>query len=134
MVNKAILIGHVGADPEIRSTQEGKKLATFSFATTERWKAKNTGEKKESTEWHRVVVFNEGLVTGIIEPYVKKGSKLYVEGIIKTRKWTDQAGNDKYSTEINVKGFAHKVVLLDGATGSGRRDEPPEDTYEGEEY
>lgn len=111
-VNKAILIGNVGKDPEIRSTQDGREIANLSIATSEKWKDKNTGERKEKTEWHRVVCFSEGLVN-VIKKYVKKGSKLYIEGQIQTRKWQDQSGNDRYSTEIVLQGFNATLVLLD---------------------
>jgi single-strand DNA-binding protein len=127
MLNKAILIGHVGTDPEIITTQNGNKLAKFSLATSERWKDKNTGEKKEATEWHRVVAFNDGLV-GVIEKYVKKGSKLYVEGSINTQKWQDEAGNDRYSTDIQVR-MRGQIILLD-SKGKSDHNEPPSETYE----
>ena len=111
MLNKAILIGNVGADPEIRSTQAGEKVANISLATTERWSDKNTGEKKEKTEWHRVILF--GKPAGVAESYIRKGSKLYVEGKIQTRKWDDSSGVTKYSTEIVLSGFDAKLVMLD---------------------
>lgn len=113
MVNKCILIGNVGADPEIRRTQSGSPIANLRLATSESWRDKNTGERKEKTEWHSIAVFNEGLC-GVIEKYVKKGSKLYIEGQLQTRKWQDQSGNDRYTTEIILQGFNGNLVMLDG--------------------
>lgn len=130
MINQAILVGHVGQDPEVRATQHGGKIARFSLATSERWKDRTTGEKKERTEWHSVCVFSEGLVD-VVERYVRKGSKLYVQGIIRTRKWTDQAGSDRYTTEINLSGFDAKLTLLDKADGTGRPPMPEGDTRGG---
>ena len=103
-VNKVILVGNVGNDPEIRTFGNGGKVANFSLATSENWRDKQSGERKEKTEWHRVAVFNDGLV-GVIERYVKKGSKLYVEGKLQTRKWTDNSGQEKYTTEIVLQGY-----------------------------
>lgn len=117
-VNKVILVGNVGRDPEIRRTQDGRPIANLSIATSEQWRDKNSGERKERTEWHRVVVFNENLCK-VIEQYVKKGSKLYLEGALQTRKWTDQAGVEKYSTEIVLQGFNSTLALLDGRPGAG---------------
>ena len=120
-VNKVILVGNVGKDPEIRRTQDGRPIANLSLATSESWRDKNTGEKKEKTEWHRVVIFNENLCK-VVEQYVKKGSKLYIEGALQTRKWTDQAGVEKYSTEVVLQGFNGSLTMLDGArpgTGAG---------------
>ncbi len=111
-LNKVLLIGNVGKDPEIRSTQDGREIANLSLATSESWKDKTTGERKEKTEWHNVVVFNENLVK-VIKSYVKKGSKLYIEGALQTRKWTDKNGVEKYSTEIVLQGFSGSIVLLD---------------------
>tara|TARA_B100000700_G_scaffold151876_1_gene168577 strand:- start:48 stop:539 length:492 start_codon:yes stop_codon:yes gene_type:complete len=111
-VNKVILLGNLGRDPEIRSMQSGSKMATFSIATSKRWKDKNTQEQKEKTSWHNIVVFGDGLVE-IVEKYVKKGSKLYVEGELQTRKWQDQDGNDRYSTEVILQGFNSNLTLLD---------------------
>lgn len=111
MLNKATLIGNVGKDPEIRTTQNGNKIASLTLATSETWKDKHSGERQEKTEWHRVVCFNDG-ITGVIEKYVHKGSKLYIEGKIKTRKWQDQSGAEKYSTEIVLEMFDAKLVLL----------------------
>lgn len=112
MLNKATLIGNVGKEPEIRSTQDGREIASFSLATSQTWKDKN-GERKEKTEWHNVVVFSEGLVS-VVKNYVKKGDKLYIEGAIQTRKWIDKDGNDKYSTEIVLQGFNASLVMLSG--------------------
>lgn len=109
-LNKVILIGNVGADPEIRSTQSGDKIASIRLATSERWKGKD-GEKQERTEWHSVVVFNEGLVK-VVEGYVRKGSKLYIEGQLQTRKWTDKDGADRYSTEVVLQRYRGEIVLL----------------------
>lgn len=111
-VNKVTLLGNVGNEPEIRSTQNGDKIANLSIATTESWKDKNSGERKDRTEWHRVVIFNSGLV-GVIERFVNKGSKLYIEGQLQTRKWTDKNGIDKYTTEVVVQRFGGELVLLD---------------------
>ena len=111
-VNKVILLGNLGRDPEIRSMQSGSKMANFSIATSKRWKDRNTQEQKEKTSWHNIVVFGDGLVD-IVEKYVKKGSKLYVEGELQTRKWQDQDGNDRYSTEVILQGFNSNLTLLD---------------------
>lgn len=111
MLNKVTLIGNLGKDPEIKSTQDGRELANFSLATTEKWKDKNTGEKKEKTEWHNVVVFSQGLV-GVVKNYVKKGTKLYIEGQLQTRKWTDNNGVDKYTTEIVLQNFNSNLQIL----------------------
>lgn len=115
-VNKVILIGNLGADPEIRSTQDGREIANLRLATTETWRDKNTGERKEKTEWHRVVIFSPGLVT-IAKQYLNKGSKVYVEGALQTRKWQDQSGQDKYSTEIVLQGFGSTLTMLDARSG-----------------
>ena len=117
-VNKVILVGNLGRDPEIRSTQDGTKVANLSLATSESWRDKNTGERKERTEWHRVVIFNERLVD-VIEKYVKKGSKLYIEGALQTRKWTDNTGAEKYTTEVVLQRFRGELTMLDGARGGG---------------
>ena len=127
-VNKVILLGNLGQDPDIRSMQNGKKVCTFSIATSDSWKDKETGEKKEKTEWHRVVVFNEGLV-GVIENYVKKGSKLYVEGSLQTRKWTDDSGTEKYTTEIVIQGYGGRIDMI-GSKGNNQEipnDEPKQE-------
>ena len=115
-VNKVILIGNLGADPEIRSFSNGGKVANLRIATSERGKDKNTGEKKEKTEWHTVAIFNEGLV-GVVERFLKKGSKVYLEGQLETRKWQDQSGADRYSTEVVLRGFGGVLQMLDGKAG-----------------
>ncbi len=115
-VNKVILIGNLGKDPEIRSMQSGDKVASFSIATSENWKDKATGEKKEKTEWHRISCFNQGLVK-VIENYVKKGSKVYIEGQLETRKWTDKDGQEKYSTEVVLRPFRGELTMLDSKGG-----------------
>ena len=117
-VNKVILIGNLGADPEIRRTQDGRPIANLRIATSESWRDKNSGERREKTEWHRVVIFNEGLCK-IAEQYLKKGSKVYIEGALQTRKWTDQAGQEKYSTEVVLQGFNSSLTMLDGKSGGG---------------
>lgn len=117
-VNKVILVGNVGQDPEVKNTQDGRELATFSIATSESWKDKSSGEKKEKTEWHRVVVFSQGLV-GIVKNYVKKGTKLYVEGQLQTRKWSDSNGVEKYTTEIVLQNFNSTMQILDGRNSGG---------------
>jgi single-strand DNA-binding protein len=111
-INRATLLGNLGRDPEIRSTQDGREIATLSVATSESWKDRNTGERKEKSEWHRVVIFNEGLVR-VAKDYLRKGSKVYLEGQIQTRKWTDQSGQEKYATEIVLHNFGATLVLLD---------------------
>ncbi len=111
-INKVILVGNVGQDPEIRSTQDGREIANFSVATSDSWKDKNSGEKKEKTEWHRVVIFSSGLV-GIVKNYVKKGTKVYLEGSLQTRKWTDAQGLEKYTTEIVLQNFNSTLQILD---------------------
>lgn len=110
-VNKVILVGNVGKDPEIRTTQSGAEIASFSLATSESWRDKASGERKEKTEWHNVVVFNSALV-GVVANYVKKGSQVYIEGSIQTRKWQDKDGNDRYSTEVVLQNFGGTIVLL----------------------
>lgn len=119
-VNKVILVGNLGADPEIRHTKDGKPIANLSVATSESWKDRATGERREKTEWHRVVIFNEGL-TRIAEQYLRKGSKVYLEGQLQTRKWQDQSGMDKYTTEVVLQGFNSTLTMLDsrseGASG-----------------
>ena len=117
-VNKVILVGNLGADPEIRRTQDGRPIANLRIATSESWRDKNTGERKEKTEWHRVVVFNEGLCK-VIEQYLKKGAKVYIEGALQTRKWTDQSGQERYSTEVVLQGFNSTLTMLDGRSGGG---------------
>ena len=115
-INKVILVGNLGRDPEIRSTNDGMRIANLALATSESWRDRNSGERKERTEWHRVVIFNERLVEGV-EKYVRKGSKLYIEGALQTRKWTDNAGVEKYSTEIVLQRFRGELTMLDGARG-----------------
>lgn len=117
-VNKVILIGNLGADPEVKSFQNGGRIANLRIATSESWKDRQTGEKKERTEWHSVVLQSEGLV-GVAERYLRKGSKVYIEGQLRTRKWQDQNGNDRYSTEVSVGGMGGVLTMLDGAPGSG---------------
>ena len=116
-VNKVILLGNLGRDPEIRSMQSGKKMASFSIATSKKWKDRNTQEQKENTSWHNIVVFNEGLVE-VIEKYVKKGSKIYVEGELSTRKYQDKDGNERYTTEVVLQGYNSTLTMLGSATGS----------------
>lgn len=118
-LNKVTLLGNLGRDPEIRSTQDGKEIANFSLATSESWKDKMTGERREKTEWHRVVVFSQPLVN-IIKSYVKKGMKLYVEGSLHTRKWTDQSGVEKYTTEIVLQNFSSVLLILDSRNSSSQ--------------
>jgi single-strand DNA-binding protein len=122
-INKVILVGNVGQDPEIRSTQDGREIANFSLATSENWKDKTTGERKDKTEWHRVVIFSQGLV-GIVKNYVKKGSKIYIEGQLQTRKWTDNQGIEKYTTEVVLQNYNSSLQLLDS-----RRDGSASDPY-----
>jgi len=117
-VNKVILVGNLGADPEIKRTQDGRPIANLRVATSESWRDKNTGERKEKTEWHRVVIFSEGLCR-VAEQYLKKGSKVYVEGQLQTRKWTDQSGAERYSTEVVLQGFNATLTMLDGRSGGG---------------
>ena len=117
-VNKVILVGNLGKDPEIRRTQDGRPIANLSIATSETWRDKGTGERKEKTEWHRVVIFNEGLCK-VAEQYLKKGAKVYIEGQLQTRKWTDQSGAEKYSTEVVLQGFNSNLTMLDGRGGGG---------------
>ncbi|WP_026871792.1 single-stranded DNA-binding protein [Inquilinus limosus] len=117
-VNKVILIGNLGRDPEIRSFQNGGRVANLSVATSETWKDRNTGERKERTEWHRVVVFNDALV-GVVERFLKKGSKIYVEGQLETRKYTDQSGAERYTTEVVLRPFRGELTMLDGRGEGG---------------
>jgi single-strand DNA-binding protein len=117
-VNKVILIGNLGKDPEIRRTQDGRPIASFSVATSEQWRDRNTGERKERTEWHNIVVFNEGLCK-VVENYLRKGSKVYIEGQLQTRKWQDKEGNDRYTTEVVLQGFNSTLTMLDGPSGRG---------------
>jgi len=117
-LNKVMLIGNLGADPEIRSFQNGGKVANLRIATSEQWKDRNTGERQERTEWHTVAIFSEGLI-GVVERYLRKGSKVYIEGSLQTRKWQDQQGNDRYSTEVVIRGMNGTLTMLDGAPGGG---------------
>jgi len=118
-LNKVLLIGRLGADPEIKQMVNGKSVARLSLATSQSWKDKNTGEKKEKTEWHRIVVFNEGLVN-VVQQYLKKGAQVYIEGQLSTRKWKDeQSGQDKYSTEILIQGYNSSLTMLGGGGGRG---------------
>ena len=127
-VNKVILLGNLGQDPDIRTMQNGKKVCTFSIATSNSWKDKDTGEKKEKTEWHRVVVFNEGLV-GIVENYIKKGTKLYIEGSLQTRKWTDDSGTEKYTTEVVIQGYGGRIDIV-SAKGNNQEQSENQDVLE----
>ena len=117
-VNKVILVGNLGADPEIRRTQDGRPIANLRVATTENWRDKSSGERRERTEWHRVVIFNEGLCR-VAEQYLKKGAKVYIEGQLQTRKWQDQQGQERYSTEVVLQGFNSTLTMLDGRSGGG---------------
>src|SRR4029077_11551732 len=117
-VNKVILVGNLGADPEIRRTQDGRPIVNLRLATSETWRDKATGERRERTEWHRVVIFNETLAK-VAEQYLKKGSKIYVEGQLQTRKWQEQHGHDRYSTEVVLQGFSSQLTMLDRAGGGG---------------
>ena len=118
-VNKVIILGNLGADPEIRTFQNGNKVCNLRIATSERWKDKNTGEQREKSEWHQVAIFSEGLVR-VAEQYLKKGSTVYIEGKLQTRNWQDQSGNDRYSTEVVLQGFDSKLVMLGGNQSDGR--------------
>ncbi len=117
-VNKVIIVGNLGADPQSKSFQNGGKVVNLRIATSETWKDKNSGERKEKTEWHSVAIFNEGLAN-VAERFLRKGSKVYIEGALQTRKWQDQAGADRYSTEIVLQGFNSVLTMLDGAPGGG---------------
>ncbi len=117
-VNKVILIGNLGRDPEVRTFQNGGKVCNLRLATSETWKDRNTGERREKTEWHSVAIFSEGLVR-VAEQYLRKGSKVYLEGQLQTRKWQDQSGADRYSTEVVLQGFGSTLVMLDGRSGGG---------------
>jgi single-strand DNA-binding protein len=133
-VNKVILVGNLGADPELRSTQDGTRVANLRVATSESWRDKTTGERKERTEWHRVVIFNERLAD-VAERYLRKGSKVYLEGALQTRKWTDNAGQDRYTTEIVLQRFRGELTMLDGAGGvRGGAGGPPGDGGFDEDY
>lgn len=129
-VNKVILVGNLGADPDIRNTQGGDKIANFTVATSERWKDKNTGEQREKTEWHRVVIF--GKTAEIAERFLHKGSKVYIEGKLQTRKWQDQSGADKYTTEVVIQGFGGVLTMLDSRNdGSGGNHAPQQNPSQG---
>ena len=117
-VNKVILVGNLGADPEVRRTQDGRPIVNLRIATSDTWRDKATGERREKTEWHRVVIFSEPLCR-VAEQYLKKGSKIYVEGSLQTRKWQDQQGQDRYSTEVVLQGFNSQLTMLDGRSGGG---------------
>lgn len=117
-VNKVIIVGNLGRDPEVRSFQNGGKVCNLTVATSENWRDKNSGERRERTEWHRVAIFSEGLVR-VAEQYLRKGSKVYIEGQLETRKWQDQNGQDKYSTEVVLRGFNSTLTMLDGRSESG---------------
>src|SRR6202041_2357105 len=121
-VNKVILVGNLGRDPEIRSLNSGDRVANLSIATSETWRARTSGERKERTEWHRVVIFNDNLVK-VAENYLKKGSKVYIEGQLSTRKFTDQSGAEKYSTEVGLQKFRGELTMLDGKGEGGGREE-----------
>lgn len=128
-VNKVILVGNLGRDPEVRTMQSGGRVCNLSVATSENWKDRNSGERREKTEWHRVVIFNDALV-GVCERYLRKGSKVYLEGQIETRKWTDQSGQEKYSTEVVLRPFRGELTMLDGRQdggGGGGYDSGPRD-------
>jgi single-strand DNA-binding protein len=120
-VNKVILVGNLGADPEVRRTQDGRPIANLRVATSESWRDKASGERREKTEWHRVVIFNEGLCK-VAEQYLKKGAKVYIEGQLQTRKWQDQQGQDRYSTEVVLQGFNSQLTMLDGRSGAGMQE------------
>jgi single-strand DNA-binding protein len=117
-INKVILVGNLGRDPEVRSTQDGTKIATLSVATSENWKDKNSGERKERTEWHRIVIFNDRLAE-VAEKYLKKGAKVYVEGALQTRKWTDNNGQERYATEVVLQRFRGELTMIDAARTNG---------------
>lgn len=125
-VNKVILIGNLGRDPEVRTMQDGMKVANLSVATSETWRDRNTGERRERTEWHRVVIFNERLVD-VVEKYLRKGSKIYLEGQLQTRKWTDQSGQERYTTEVVLQRYRGELTMLDSRGGGG---DVPSDTGE----
>ncbi len=116
-INKVILVGNLGRDPEIRAMQDGREVANLALATSESWKDKNTGERREKTEWHRIAIFNDGLVN-VVKNYVKKGSKLYIEGQLQTRKWVDKEGQERYTTEVVLQGYGGNLTMLD-SKGSG---------------
>ena len=129
-VNKVILVGNLGKDPEIRSTNDGTKVASLSVATSETWKDRNSGERKERTEWHRVVIFNDRLVD-VAERFLKKGAKVYLEGALQTRKWTDNSGQERYTTEVVLQKFRGELTMLDGRQGGGGGEFGEDDGYSG---
>jgi single-strand DNA-binding protein len=132
-VNKVILVGNLGKDPEVRRMGSGEPVVNLSLATSESWRDKVTGERKEKTEWHRVVIFNENIAR-VAEQYLKKGSKVYVEGQLQTRKWTDQSGQEKYSTEVVIQRFRGDLTLLDGRGGGSSDDEQPGQVSRGGDF
>ena len=127
-INKVILIGNLGADPEIKRTQDGRPIANLRIATSESWRDKATGERKEKTEWHRVVIFNEGLCR-IAEQYLRKGAKVYIEGQLQTRKWTDQSGAERYSTEVVLNGYGSVLTMLDRGPDQQQGEQPQSNSY-----
>ncbi len=130
-LNKVCLIGNLGRDPEIRSTQDGREIANLSVATSESWKDKSTGERKEKSEWHRVVVFNDGLVN-VVKNYLKKGAKVYIEGALQTRKWTNKEGQEQYSTEVVLQGYNSVLIMLDGNRSVSAHDTAKSNAYQPE--
>jgi single-strand DNA-binding protein len=132
-VNKVILVGNLGRDPEIRTTQDGTRVANLSLATSESWRDKNSGERKEKTEWHRVVIFNDRLVD-VVEKYLKKGAKIYLEGALQTRRWTDQSGGEKYTTEIVLQKYRGELTMLDGRSGGRDEDDTQDHSSTGQEH
>ncbi|MFK8040330.1 MAG: single-stranded DNA-binding protein [Rickettsiaceae bacterium] len=133
-LNKVMLIGNLGRDPEIRSTNDGKQIAVLALATSETWRDKNTKERKTKTEWHKIVVFSEGLVANVIKPYLKKGSKIFIEGMLRTNKWQDNEQKDRYTTAIQLQGFNGVLTLLDssGANSSTMNSDPISNINESE--
>ncbi len=129
-VNKVILVGNLGKDPEVRHTQDGKPIVNLSIATSESWRDRNSGERKEKTEWHRVVIFSEGLAK-VAEQYLKKGSTVYIEGQLQTRKWTDKDGVEKYSTEVVLQGFNSTLTMIGGRAGGGSEASSSSSSYSG---
>lgn len=125
-VNKVILVGNVGKDPDVRSTQDGKKIVSFSLATSERWKDRNSGEQRERTEWHRIVIFNEHLAR-VAEDYVRKGTSIFIEGQLQTRKWTDPQGVEKYTTEVVLQNYRGELALLGARPGGSQASNAPPD-------
>jgi len=129
-INKVTIVGNLGKDPEVRTFANGGKVCNFSVATSESWKDKQTGERKEKTEWHNISIYNEGLA-GVAEKYLRKGSKVYLEGKLRTRKWQDQSGNDRYSTDVVLQGFDAKMEMLDGKQDSGQSTGHPNQDFAG---